>query len=164
MAGMSINPPQTIPAFFADTVARRARQQALGFIGNGELHWRTWHEVADDAARLAAAIQAAGVEQGDRVAQVSENRYEWIITDLALHLAGAVHVPIHVTLSGQQMAEQISDCEARLVFVSSKELLAKFGDGIQAEIAIHIHGHPSEPRGLSRRNPAGINPTARMVL
>ena len=52
-------------------------------------------------SRLAAAIQAAGVEPGDRVAQVSENRYEWIITDLAMHLAGAVHVPIHVTLSGR---------------------------------------------------------------
>ena len=46
------------------------------------------------------------------MAHVSENRYEWIITDLALHLAGVVHVPIHVTLSAEQIAEQIIDCGA----------------------------------------------------
>ena len=79
-----------------------------------------------DAQNLAAVLRIAGIQTGDRVAQVSENRYEWIIADLAMHLAGAVHVPIHVTLAGEQMAEQIADCGARLVFVSSCELLAKF--------------------------------------
>ena len=110
----------------ASPAAATSRRSAI--IRGGELHWRTWREVADDAAQLAAAIQAAGIAPGDRVAHVSENRYEWIITDLALHLAGAVHVPIHVTLSGEQIAEQIADCDARLVFVSSRELLAKFAD------------------------------------
>ena len=54
-------------------------------------------------------LRIAGIAPGDRVAHVSENRYEWIITDLALHLVGAVHVPIHVTLSAEQIAEQIAD-------------------------------------------------------
>ena len=113
-------------------VARRGDEPALGFIRDGELHWRTWHEVADDACRLAAEIQAAGIAPGDRVAHVSENRYEWIITDLAMHLAGAVHVPIHVTLSGEQIAEQIADCGARLVFVSSESCLRSLQDLIDS--------------------------------
>jgi len=130
---------QTIAAFLNQTVSSRPGDPALGFIRDGQLHWRTWREVMADATRLVAVIQAAGVEPGDRVAQVSENRHEWVITDLALHLVGAVHVPIHVTLSGQQIAAQIDDCGARLVFVSSEELLLKFGDQLATNVQILVH-------------------------
>jgi long-chain acyl-CoA synthetase len=142
MAGMGANLPQTIPAFFAATVDKRGDDPALGFIRDGVLQWRTWQEIADEAARLAAAIESAGIEPGDRVAQVSENRYEWVITDLAIHWIGAVHVPIHVTLSGQQIAEQIADCGARLVFVSSRELLAKFAKLLDQGVRKWIHDEP----------------------
>jgi long-chain acyl-CoA synthetase len=131
--------PETMVAFLANTLANRGEEQALGFIRGGQLHWRTWREVADDACRLAAAIQAAGVAPGDRVAHISENRFEWIITDLAIHVARAVHVPIQVSLSGQQIAEQIADCGARLVFVSSRELLGKFEDLIDARLRVFVH-------------------------
>src|SRR6476646_5643766 len=100
----------TIPAFFARSVTERGGEPALGFIRDGALRWRSWHEIADEAAHLADVLRAAGIESGDRVAQVSENRYEWVIADLAIQLVGAVHVPMHVTLSGEQIAEQIHDC------------------------------------------------------
>jgi long-chain acyl-CoA synthetase len=134
--------PETIAEYLERSIASRGSESALGFIRGGELRWRTWREVGDDAAHLAAAIQAAGVEPGDRVAQVSENRYEWIITDLALHLAGAVHVPIHVTLSGEQIAAQISDCGAKLVFSSNATLAKKFAEhlGVRTPIWIHDNG------------------------
>src|SRR4051812_47099269 len=118
----------TIAEHLARTVAARENERALGFIRGGELHWRTWREVWNTACLLGAELQAAGVSAGDRVAQVSENRYEWVITDLALHLIGAVHVPIHVTLSGQQIAEQIRDSGAKLVFVSDEERHASFAN------------------------------------
>src|SRR3989304_7636356 len=120
MAGMADNMPHTIPAFLSTTIAHRGNEPALGFVCEGVLRWRTWGELADDVDRMAAAISAIGVRPGDRVAQVSENRYEWIITDLALHVAGAVHVPIHATLSGEQIAEQIAMAGARVVFVSGE--------------------------------------------
>jgi long-chain acyl-CoA synthetase len=135
---------QSICEFLANSVARRGSERALGYVKNGELHWRTWQQVADEAAALAATIQAAGVAPGDRVAHVSENRFEWIITDLALHLAGAVHVPIHVTLSGEQIAEQIIDCGARLVFVSSQEMMAKFVGGVPAGAIFFVHDEQRE--------------------
>jgi long-chain acyl-CoA synthetase len=155
--------PQTIPEHFARTVAQRGDHRALGAIRGGELRWRTWREVADDAARLAETIAAAGIQPGDRVAHVSENRYEWIITDLALHLAGAVHVPQHVTLSPSQIAEQITDSGARLVFVSNRELLAKFAELLPTNVAVLIHdelnmgGHGTPSRDTV--NPlADVNP------
>ena len=142
--GRMIDVPETIVTFLADTLARRSDDQALGFIRGGELHWRTWHEVAEDACRLAAGIQAAGIAPGDRVAHISENRYEWIISDLAIHLARAVHVPIQVSLSGEQIAEQIADCGARLVFVSSRELFAKFAGLIDSSLRVLVHDEVAE--------------------
>jgi long-chain acyl-CoA synthetase len=139
---------QTIPAFFREAVARRRDEPALGFIRAGELHWRTWGEVAADAARLAAMMRDAGVEPGDRVAHVSENCYEWITTDLAMHLAGAVHVPIHITLSGQQIAEQICDCDAQMVFVSSEELLAKFSHLLGSNVTVQLRDSLANPATL----------------
>jgi long-chain acyl-CoA synthetase len=140
MDGMSL---QTIAEFLAQTVAIRGPERGLGFIRNGQLHWRTWQQVSEAAMSLAAELQAAGIAPGDRVAHVSENRYEWIITDLALHLAAAVHVPIHVTLSGQQIAEQIIDSGAKLVFVSNQELLSRFATQLDKRLSIRTHDdHP----------------------
>src|ERR1700754_2767948 len=99
----------TISDFFRRSVARRPNANALGYIRNGELHWLNWQQVAMRASEIAAVLCTADIRPGDRVAQVSENRPEWILTDLAIHLAGTVHVPIHVTLSGEQIAEQIND-------------------------------------------------------
>src|SRR5690242_359500 len=109
----------TISDFLVASVARRLGERALGYIRAGELHWLTWQEVADRAGALAAMLRDAGIAPGDRVAHVSENRYEWVLTDLAIHLAGAVHVPIHITLSPEQIATQITDSGSKLVFVST---------------------------------------------
>ena len=137
---------KTISDAFRATVARRPNELALGYIRGGELRWLTWRELFDTSSRLATALQTAGVEPGDRVAQVSENRYEWIVVDLALHLAGAVHVPIHVTLSGEQIAEQIVDSGSRLVFVSTHALLATFAERLPGNFPIQIYDDQSWDR------------------
>jgi long-chain acyl-CoA synthetase len=155
MVGLAL----TIPAFFEATVACRGDERALGFIKAGELHWRTWREVAADAKRLAAEIRAAGIEPGDRVAQVSENRYEWIITDLAVHLAGAVHVPIQVTLSGRQIAEQIVDSGAQLVFASSADLLTKFVEELPENVPVVLHGDQAKGRQTTLGDNPSVTPT-----
>jgi long-chain acyl-CoA synthetase len=129
----------TIAAYFVRTVASRENELALGYIRNGKLEWRTWQEVADAATSLANELQAAGIASGDRVAHVSENRYEWVITDLALHLIEAVHVPIHVALSGPQIAEQIRDSGAKLVFVSTEHLHSKFSQYLDKRPAVRTH-------------------------
>ncbi len=131
--------PSTVSEALRNAAARRANERALGYIRDGQLHWRTWQEVFDEASRLAELLRGLGLEPGDRVAQVSENRYEWIVTDLAIHLAGLVHVPIHVTLSPEQIAEQIVDSGSRLVFVSKHDLLNQLTVHLPPEIVCSVH-------------------------
>ena len=95
---------------------------------DGAYHTLTWRQVSDDVCRVAAALRQLGVCSGDRVIQVSDNRYEWIVVDLAIQLVAAVHVPVHATLTGQQIAWQIVDSEARLVVLSCDEQAGKLQD------------------------------------
>ena len=66
-----------------------------------------------------------GIEKGDRIAILSENRPEWAIADFASMLLGAVDVPIYPTLTEEQTLAILQDSGARLAFVSTVEQLKK---------------------------------------
>lgn len=63
-------------------------------------------------------LSAWGIEKGDRVAILSENRWEWAVTDFAVLSLGAVDVPLYPTLTAQQIAEMLADSGARIIVVS----------------------------------------------
>jgi long-chain acyl-CoA synthetase len=106
-------------------VRQSADQVALWSFRDGEFRPETWRELADDVGRIATALVELGVKPGDRVVQWSENRREWVVTDLAILSIGAVHVPIHAPLAGPQAVEQINDCGAGVVILSGADHLAK---------------------------------------
>jgi long-chain acyl-CoA synthetase len=66
-----------------------------------------------------------GVAKGDRVALISENRWEWGVTDFATLAIGAVNVPIYPTLTGEQIADLINDAGCRVAFVSTLQQYRK---------------------------------------
>jgi long-chain acyl-CoA synthetase len=89
---------------------------------------RTWEELRNEVAAMVGVLRSQGVAPGDRVAQLSENRLEWLLVDFACLLSHAVHVPLHASLTGFQAMEQIAHAEADLVFVSTKEQAAKLAE------------------------------------
>jgi long-chain acyl-CoA synthetase len=74
---------------------------------------------------LSLGLNALGIQPGDRVAILSENRPEWAIADYAILCAGGWSVPIYPTLPAQQIAPLLKDSGARAIFVSSLEQLGK---------------------------------------
>jgi long-chain acyl-CoA synthetase len=84
-----------------------------------------WGVIARDASRYAVVLREKGVQAGDRVILVSENRYEWILVDLAIQLLGAIHVPVHAPLTGHQIAYQVNDSAAVMAVVSGHEQASK---------------------------------------
>jgi len=111
----------TIVSLFASRARDDGTRPALHVKRDGRFHAVTWNELAGDVRRTAAALLTLGVEPGDRVVQVSENRYEWIVMDLAIQMARAIHVSVDPPLTGAQIAWRIADCDARLVIVSTPE-------------------------------------------
>ena len=74
---------------------------------------------------LSLGLNSLGIQPGDRVAILSENRPEWAMADYAILCAGAWSVPVYPTLPANQIAPLLNDCEARAIFVSTPEQLAK---------------------------------------
>ena len=82
-------------------------------------------QFAAKVAGVARELRSWGIGQGDRVAILSENRYEWVVADFASLLLGAVVVPIYTTLTAEQIAYLLRDSGPRVIFVSSGQHLAR---------------------------------------
>ena len=69
---------------------------------------------------LAERFLSWGASKGDRIALISENRWEWAVTDFASLAIGAANVPIYPTLTGEQIAALLRDAGSRIAVVSSR--------------------------------------------
>ena len=120
--------PRTIPAMYLQRVEKDLNRTALFIKQDGTYEPIIWGQLRIDVCKLAISLSQQGVKPGDRVVQFSENRYEWILADLAIQLLQAIHVPIHAPLTGAQVLEQVGDSGATVVIVSTGEMLKKVAD------------------------------------
>jgi long-chain acyl-CoA synthetase len=109
--------------FFAIVAAGRERvmmhREAINWIPISS------REFSTQVATIARCLRMWGLNRGDRVAILSENRPEWTITDFACLVCGLVVVPIYTTLTDQQTANLLRDSGARAIFVSTDRQLQK---------------------------------------
>ncbi len=113
--------PNLVEMFF-DQAARLGDAPLLFHKADGRWVSRSWRETAEAVASLAAGLRAIGVQPGDRVAIVSENRPEWAIADLAIMAAGAVSVPTYTTNTVRDHLHILADSGARAAIVSTAKL------------------------------------------
>ena len=99
-------------------------------------HSLTYSEVASEASRAAGMLAEAGVRPGDRVAVMSENRWEVLALLLGCAWSGAVLVPINAAARGPGLAHVLDDAEPRVLAVEA---------GLEEFVAA-----ASQPPGLER--------------
>jgi len=78
----------------------------------------TWEDLEHRVHAMAGLLHKQGVEPGDRVALLSENRPEWAVTDLAAQLIGGVNVSIYTSLPPSKIAYILRDSGAKVCVVS----------------------------------------------
>ncbi len=88
----------------------------------GEWHSVSWAETARRIAGFAKALRELGLEEGDRVMLVSENRPEWCIADLGIMAAGCVTVPTYTTNTERDHQHIMNNSAARAIVVSTAKL------------------------------------------
>jgi long-chain acyl-CoA synthetase len=116
---------RSLPAMFFEVARQRGTRPFLWAKRDGTYHSLSWAEAADRVSRLARGLALLGVEPGDRVALVSENRPEWIVADLAIMGAGAVTVPAYVTNTVEDHRHILGNSGARAAIVSTAALAAR---------------------------------------
>jgi acyl-CoA synthetase (AMP-forming)/AMP-acid ligase II len=101
----------TIPAVAADSADRFADRLA---IADGPIRL-SYAELHREARSFGAALVAAGVEPGDRVAIWAFNSAEWVIAVLGIWQAGAVLVPINTRFKGGEATAILARSRARVL-------------------------------------------------
>tara|TARA_Y100000590_G_scaffold368824_1_gene429670 strand:- start:145 stop:1845 length:1701 start_codon:yes stop_codon:yes gene_type:complete len=84
----------------------------------------SWKNVKLVIEQLANEISKI-IQKGDRCLLISENRPEWMISDLSIMLAGGITVPAYTTYVSRDYEYIINDCSPSIVFVSNDEQFNK---------------------------------------
>ncbi len=85
-------------------------------------HWTTYGEANSRSRQLAAGLQDIGVRKGDRVALITQNTDNGVLSLLALAQLGAIAVPLNVFLKGEFLRFQLADCEASTLLTDADGL------------------------------------------
>jgi long-chain acyl-CoA synthetase len=81
----------------------------------------TWSETSSNIYKLAKIIKENIVDR-DRCLLVSENRPEWLISDIAVMLANGITVPAYTTYTKNDYRYLIEDCQPSVIIVSNNEM------------------------------------------
>ena len=121
---ISAESPSLIAQFFAQA-ERLADRPFLWAKRDGIWHPTSWRQAADQTRALARGLKRLGLQPGERVILVAENRPEWLIADHAIMAAGGVTVPAYTTNGVNDHHHVLTDSGARMAIVSTTALAAK---------------------------------------
>jgi long-chain acyl-CoA synthetase len=112
----------TIPHFCFDAFRRSGRRDALAYKEGATWTQISGSEATERIRRIAAGLISLGINPGDRIALISENRPEWSLVDLAILSIGGVNVPIYTTQAVEQIRFILENSGARILFISGAKV------------------------------------------
>src|SRR5574343_193205 len=82
---------------------------------NGQWIPKSNQTFIDEAMIVSRGLIAFGVNKGDNVALVSNNRYEWNVMDIAIQQVGAIVVPLYPNISENDYKYILNDASIKLI-------------------------------------------------
>lgn len=120
-------------AHYPARAARRWPERAA--LVDGERR-RTYRELDENATRLARVLVGLGLEPGERVAVVQENRIEYVETVIAIARAGGALVPLLGALTGAEHAFMVRDAEARFVVALAADAIPRAKEAAEDQATV----------------------------
>lgn len=118
-------------------------------MGAGVILDFTWARVGDEVRRMATHLQSQGWEPGAKVAILSKNCAWWLVSDLAIWMAGYVSVPLYPTLAHGTVRQILSHSEAKACFVGKLDDWEAMKPGVPADMP--CISYPLSPPDAIRR-------------
>lgn len=106
-------------------LANYPKADALNDKINGKWVSISTQSMIEQAEAFASGLLEMGLQPGDKVGLISNNRSEWLIIDLGILLAGMINVPIYPTITEEDYQYILNNAEAKVCFVSDQELFEK---------------------------------------
>lgn len=120
-AQYAVGEKETVVTAMQELVAKRPKLVMFTRPKNFEWVNVTAQEFHDEAFAVAKGLIANGVQKGDRVALLSETRYEWNLINIAIWMAGATIVPIYGSSSAGQIRWIIEDSGAVFAITEGRQ-------------------------------------------
>lgn len=110
---------KTIPSVFQCSAERNRDRIAFNYF---HASWKsmTYGEFFSLAGSMMSFLLSLGIQKGDRIAVVSENRPEWCASYMAILMCGGIAVPIDMQLGSDEIKNLLIDSETKIVFYSSR--------------------------------------------
>lgn len=140
-----------------DFVAKRVAEDPNGVMlagkENGAYRTISNAEAWDMAAKLCGGLLSLGIkndvlepEYQEKIALISPNRPEWLITDLGVQQTGAVLTPLYPTISPHDLVYVLNEAEVRIIFIANADMYERFKDAFaQVPTLQHIYSFDEIP-------------------
>ncbi|MDA7768205.1 AMP-binding protein [Flavobacteriales bacterium] len=101
---------------------------------NDEWHKWTWSETAAEIRKMAGYLQSLDLAPKSKIAILSKNCAHWIMSDLAIMMAGHVSVPLYPNLQAESIKQILDHSETKLVFVGKLDDFESMRPGIPKDM------------------------------
>ena len=101
---------------------------------NGEWYHWTWSETATQVRKMAAYLKSLDFPANSKIATLSKNCAHWIISDLAIMMAGHVSVPLYPNLKAESITQILEHSEAKLLFVGKLDDFESMRPGVPKDL------------------------------
>jgi long-chain acyl-CoA synthetase len=124
---MNLSFCNSLPELFFENCKQKHNKQHLIYINKetSKQEFYNWQQTKEEVLSLSNILFDQKVQKGDRVMLVSENRPEWLISDISIMTNGAITVPNYTTYSAKDFEYVIQDCKPVGLIVSNENILNK---------------------------------------
>lgn len=116
---------KTLVDIYEQSVSAYGPRELFGTKKAGHWVWITYAEFGALVENFRGGLASLGVERGDRIAIVSNNRVAWAVAAYAGYGLGAALVPMYEAQSPKDWEFVVRDCAAKLLLVPNESVLAK---------------------------------------
>jgi long-chain acyl-CoA synthetase len=116
---------QTLAQAFIATCERQPGFPALKYKENNRWISLNFSEYKRRVFQVSGSLISWGVNRGDRIALLSLNRPEWVISDMGILCSGAVTVPLYASLKSDQVAFILNQSGCKIVIAENREQYEK---------------------------------------
>ena len=124
-----MTPFKTLPGWIQHWAQQAPNREAIyDRVGKGQWRPLTWEAYWDRVAAIGKGLLALGVQKGDVIAIIGNNRTDWVCCQFGAKAIGAIVAPIYVTNTVEQVAYIVSHSGAKVAIADGAELLQKYLD------------------------------------